>query len=303
MAQPDADTKDAARALADEGLGKYRDGDFVGALELFEQAEALVKTPPITLHRARSLERLGRYVAARRIYESIVALDVPKTAPAVHQRAKADAAKELVLLAEKISHLTIALDRPLPDGARLLVDGDSVAVAGTAATVDVDPGTHRVDVMLRDGQRSGESASVLSGEASTVRLTLPRDPPPPAAPRPPPPPATSSLTTVGFVGLALAGTALGVGVGAAIAAAVQEGDLSDACPTGTCPRALEDDVASLDAARFTSTGGFIAAGVFLGASVVFLIAGNAEADDTSARAPQLRFAAGPGFIGLRGELP
>lgn len=301
-ADPDRDTKDAARTLADEGLGRYKEGDFVGALERFEAAEALVKTPPITLHRARSLERLGRYVAARRIYRSIVALELGPGAPPVHLKAKVDAQAELALLADRISHVTIALDRPLPAGARLFVDGEPTSSDGVVASVDVDPGTHRVDASFVDGRRVGATFDVLSGESTTITLKLPPAiAAPPAPPSPVPVEETSPFTTAGVVGMVVGTPVLGVGIGLAIAAAVKRGDLTDSCPNDTCPVGFADEVDALDTLRFTSTGMLVGGATIVAGSLVLLLAGRADrASDGGAR---VALVVHPAMAGVVGTFP
>ncbi len=128
-AQGSPNTEQAA-ALAiekgQEGIALYERGEWLAAIERFEQADALYHSPALSLYIARSLRSTGQYLAAKTVFERLIAERLPDDAPDVWRDAQSDARAELA-----------ALERALP------------RVVGTAETSpDLDPGAHEVVAVL-----------------------------------------------------------------------------------------------------------------------------------------------------------
>ena len=66
-AQPTPEQREKARAFANEGLALFKKGDYEGAIDSFEKAEALVHAPPHALYIARAHAKTGKLRAAREL--------------------------------------------------------------------------------------------------------------------------------------------------------------------------------------------------------------------------------------------
>jgi hypothetical protein len=189
-----------------------------------------------------------------------------------------------------------------PAGARVTVDNQVVPAApdATAATDDVMPGAHSVDVWSA-GATMHQSVEVKAGDSIDVRAVPEASPPPAAAAVAPPPventPASqddadrlqSGWTTGRFVslGLLVGGAALaGVGTYFALDAssklhqaddlvANQLGGSTSACSSGGAPSACQtaaDLHSTFDRDTGLATGFFVAGGALaVGAAVTFLL--------------------------------
>src|SRR4051794_5027036 len=70
---PAADRQAAARIKAQEGLEFFNAGRFAEAFERFGEADRLYHAPTLTLYLGHCQRELGRLVAARALYEKVVA--------------------------------------------------------------------------------------------------------------------------------------------------------------------------------------------------------------------------------------
>lgn len=274
--------RDRTRALANEGLRAYRKGDFVTALSKFEQAEAIVPAPTIALHRARSLEKLGRVAEALERYQAIVAAPPASDAPYVHHRAFQDAQRELQALEPRVPFVTFIVEGSPGDGAELSIDGRAFPWPGRSDRLErrVDPGSHRFELRRRDGTRAAAGAELAERSRTEVQLSLPPPRPGSAGDEAPQEEESSGSSLLpldrqtqqmaGWIAVAAGGVGLGVGLVTGGAAIAVGGDLSDRCPADVCPPEAYGDVDTHDTFRTTSTIGFIAAGVF-GAAGAFLL--------------------------------
>ncbi|WP_437572485.1 tetratricopeptide repeat protein [Sorangium sp. So ce542] len=140
-AQPTAEAKLAAKALADKGWELFSTGRYEEALTAFRDAEAQVHAPPFLVMAARSCEHLGRLLEARSLYQRVVDEPLAANAPRAFQQAQADAKAELTALAPRIPTLEVALGRTPQGAVELTLDGERIA---PAKAVEVDPGEHTV---------------------------------------------------------------------------------------------------------------------------------------------------------------
>lgn len=301
------------RALANEGLRAYRKGDYVTALAKFEQAEAIVPAPTIALHRARSLEKLGRMAEALERYRAITEAPPAADAPYVHHRAFQDAKLELEALEPRVPVVTFIVDGSPGEGAELSIDGRAVPWPGRSDRLvwRVDPGSRRFELRRRDGTRAAAGAELAERSRTDVQLSLPPPRPGGGAGDEELPEETSgggggllpldrqTQQTAGWIAVAAGGLGLGVALVTGGAAIAVGGDLSDRCPGDVCPPEAHGDVDTHDAFRTTSTIGFIAAGVFGAAGAFLLLTLPEEEVGTSAgRAPAGRASARVGPQGV-----
>lgn len=271
------DARARARNLANEGLKAFKGGDYVTALARFEQAEALVPAPTIALHRARSLEKLGRFAEALDRYQAIVGSPPATDAPYVHHRAHQDAQVELAALEPRVPSVLVVVEGDPGRGAELLVDGRPAPWAGAEdhTVRRLDPGPHRFEVRRRDGSRGAAEADLVERGRAEVRIVLP----PPGTLDPiddgdvadPLAWSGDEQRAAGWIAISAGGLGLGIALVTGAAAIAVGSDLDDRCPGGTCPPEAWDDVDNHDGYRTASTIGFALAGALATTGVVLLL--------------------------------
>ncbi len=305
-----------ARTLANDGLRAFRRGDYVEALANFEKAEAIVPAPTIALHRARSLEKLGRLAEALERFKAIVSAPVVPDAPYVHHRARQDAQLELNALEPRVPTLTIIVEGTPGSKAELTIDGRRVELEGKPSLDKrVDPGQHTVEIRRRDGTRATGTITLTQGSTRELRLALP---PPRAAgagadeaddeESAPVGPGDPRVTwdgadqrAAGWVAISAAGVGLGIALITGAAAIVQGSDLDERCPEGVCPADAAADVADHDAYRAASTVGWIFAGTFGAAGTILLLTAPDDAPSAggAAAGPKATATVSPRGVSLR----
>ncbi|MBK6514845.1 MAG: hypothetical protein IPM79_24605 [Polyangiaceae bacterium] len=267
-ASPQLSTEERARALtlADEGARLFDQGDFNGAREKFEQAEAIVAIPPFSFQRARALERLGRWNEALQLYQKVGASELPKDVPMPHQLAKRDAQKAAEQLAPKVPRLAVTVAKGEP--AEVYIDGRRLGEAGTYAYL-VDPGEHVIEARGLGGLVGRRTITINASDALTVELTLaPAEEPKLKGQKGP-----SVWTILGYVGMGVGGASLVASAATGIPAITMSSELDVACPNGRCPASEFDTVDTYDALRWTAGATLIAGLVIAGAGVTsFLLA-------------------------------
>jgi len=259
-----ATQKQEALRLADEGMRLYDNGDFAGARERFERAEAIIELPTFTLQKGRSLERLGQWNEALKAYRRVAARELPKDAPFQHHGARKDAERSVELLAPKVPRMTIFL--PAGKTAEIFVDGRSAGTASSEPML-VDPGEHVIEARSTNGEIARKSVVARVSESLAVEL----NPQLPGAAAPPDSGATSIFVILGYVGIGLSGVSLAVTLGTGITAINLRSELDDACPERRCAPDRSGDVDTYDALRW-SAGTFLFAGAaFAGAGIISLL--------------------------------
>lgn len=281
--QPDAagDPRAQARALGEEGLIRFREGDFKGALARFDDAEALVRMPTLSVRAARCLERLGRWVEAADRFQATTLLPVDDSLPEEFREAqrvaKQEAEAERRLLLVRIPTVLIRSAGLRPDLVSL--DGTTLPAADWDKALPVDPGEH--EIVARYGERSERRIVTARPREQTVvelRLDAPR--PGPVATRSPvtPSPAPQTrgndeLVIAGATLLSAAGVATAIGIGAWVVVMNAQSDLDPLCgsgrectaselgPTGRRTLATHEDATTATVASFVTAGVFLTAGV------------------------------------------
>lgn len=290
LAQPASDTQTAV-ALARDAKEKYDQGDWQGALELFEAAEAKAHSPVLLLYAARCNRNLGRLLRARELLTQVTSEALGPTPPSPFVTAQKDAAADLQALEARIPKLVI--DRSAaPASWVVALDGDTVETN----EVEVDPGEH---VVTAAGGAFEKKVTALEGATVTVIVTPPSSPRP--APPPPPPapvvPAPSDDALLLAPGLSLLGLGvigLAVGVGLRVTALEKVSDVKDRCIGGSCLAADEAEIDDAVTLETVSTVLFAVGGAAAATGVVLLIVLPGGGDDVSL---DVR----PGYLGLRGS--
>lgn len=277
-----------ANELAREAKAKYDQGDWAGALALFESAEALAHSPVLLLYAARCQRNLGKLARARELLERVVAEKLASDAPAPFVNAQKDAAGDLQALEARIPKIIINRGEA---PASWVVEIDGVRVE---RELEVEPGNHRVVAKEGGEMRFEREVAVAEGASVTVAVRAAgRAPGAMAPPDPHPDEASSAVLLVpGLVALGV-GT-VGVGIGVALRAMALEtvSDVKDRCIEGRCLESDEAEIEDAETLQTASTILFVAGGALAATGVVLLIV--LPGDDNGV-------AVGPGYLGLRGR--
>lgn len=305
-AEPDAATKEKARALGNKGLSFYDNGEFKPAMEHLEQAFRLYPAPTLGLYSARALAKMGRLTSASARYLAVIKMPLAADASEPFKQAVADATAERAALVERIPRLRVEIVAASGEVV-VRIDGAPVAVKDLGEGVWLNPGAHEIhgqhpgkevkmQVALQEGETKTVTLDLASASAPAPAAPQPTAPPaqasppaaaPPRAGSPPGPPVGSSqgdrgseadggrgsgARTAAWVLIAVGGVGLGVGTGAAIFASIKKGDLDKNCKPDLdhCPEASRGVVDEYNTARTASTVGFIAGGVGVAAGAVLL---------------------------------
>lgn len=237
-APTEEERREQARLSFEEGQRAFEAQDYARAYEQFEAAHDRVPSPHAEYWMAASLDlQGGREAEAARAYKTFLS---HPGASHVGDDKVTEARQRLDELKGKLpARVTFVTE---PSGAQIAVD--SVLQKGTTPlTVDLTPGTHRIEATLPGRQRAETELQVQGGDELQQRLLLPEEAPaaPPAAPAPetPPPPAAepaerSMLPAYITLGLAGAGLATGAVFGAM--ALSDRGDFNDNPTTAAADR-------------------------------------------------------------------
>lgn len=288
-----ADPRSKARALGEEGLILFREGDFAAALARFDEASALVAMPTLGVRAARCLQRLGRWKEALERYRAtseLVVDDGLPTAFAEAQRAaKEEAAAELAALAPRLPKLIVRVVGDAPDAIE--IDGAPLAATSLGAPIPSDPGAHVL--VAHWGDRVVRRTFDAQPEASvSVELAAPDAgaavPKPTARVEPTPAPIAPApvrdegpgrgLTVAGASLLGASGLAAVVGFAAWGVAVEPQAELDRLCASRACSaRALGADgqeaLSRHDAAVTTMIASFSIAGALAAGGVSLLVPG------------------------------
>ncbi len=265
-----------ARQWFADGRALEDKADWAGALEQFKRAAQVKRTPQILYHLGLCASRSGKLVQA------MVDLDAAAT---LARSSKIDdvlaaASTELAEVKKRVASLEIQVEGK--DPSRLVIDGQSVALATIGSAMPLDPGAHTIAVELASGATATKTVTlaekdaqkiVLTPDASSAPAAIVTPPSPVLTPRAPQPveaakeaPTSGGSSGLGW-GLVIGGVA--VFAGGATMFTVARGKASDLeaqCPDHKdCNPALESDY---DSAKTLNTlgvvlgaAGIVAAGV------------------------------------------
>lgn len=197
---PEAEAKDRARILFQQGVAAYRAGKFYEAVESFLETQRTYPDTQLCFNIARAYENLGNGAAALRYYRDYLRqADRPSDGDEVKSRVRS---LEQQLAQRGLQQLTVLSQ---PETATVVLDGKPVGV--TPWTGETYPGKHRLALLLEGyaGQeRIADVEAYAAHDISFVLLPLPA--PKPAAPPPPPPTKKSphvALNTIVALGAGL----------------------------------------------------------------------------------------------------
>ena len=205
---PEAEAKDRARGLFQQGVAAYRAGRFYEAVQIFLQTQRIYPDTQLLFNVARAYENLGNGSAALRYYRDYLRqADRPSDGDEVRERVRG---LEQQLAQRGVQQLTVLSQ---PESATVVLDGKPVGI--TPWTGETYPGKHRLGLSLERYVGQEQVIEVDAYAAHDVSLLLLPEPPAPAAA--PPPPAVlkprqpgvsvASLVTLG-TGVLLLGSAL-----------------------------------------------------------------------------------------------
>lgn len=301
---------DSARTHAEAGDVHFRAGRFDEACVEFTAAFALLKWPTIGLDAARSHVQSHRLVEAANLYRQTVGLQPDDTWPKkpenrrLLEAAKLSAQAELTGLLARIPTVQLQVTGAAPGEFELSVDAVRLTDDVVKAPLALNPGQHTILATAKDGRHLEQVLTLAEGEQKT--LTLDGSSPSSGANGPPPrlqneaprrpvgaqpavgvPPAVgsaaptlerntgSSLTTLGWVAVAIGAGGIGLGTTAGIVSIKKKSELEDnGCNDHyQCNDAVltSSRMKSYDSWRTVSTVGFVAGGVLAAAGITLLI--------------------------------
>lgn len=249
------DARADATAAYNAGMDLRAAGKASLALAELQRAHALYPTAITGLELGRTLMLLGRLREAREALASVARIGPRANESARANNARAEAAALAVEMNTRIPKL-----RFRHEGAPPAVSVDGVVVTDVDSLLELDPGTHDVDIArgpTHERQRvvleEGKSAVVELGGAREAALS----PGPVAAPT-----ATSPSRTWFWIGVAATGASLALGGVSGTVALVNANDAAPGCVQDHCSPAVASQVDAAQTWSTVSTVSFVAAGAF-----------------------------------------
>jgi hypothetical protein len=171
-------TRASARQLGDEAKELFDKGDYAGALDKYNRADALVHVPTIGVRAARCLERMGKLIESAERYLEVTRMELPADALPVHREALVQAENERNAVLPRIPSVVVELAGDAR-GVTVTIDGTELPAALLGARRAVNPGHHEITATLAGAVLATGSADVKEGETRAVRLILKERPPEP----------------------------------------------------------------------------------------------------------------------------
>lgn len=275
--------RDEARELAKQGLAKLDAGDAKGAIALFEQAEAKFHAPTHLLYLAQANASLGDAVKAARLYQKLLAEDLPNYAPDAFREAQKIGRAELEALGSSVGRVRVR------GAARnLAVDGEPV----TTDVWYVAPGSHQVTF-----EGGSKGVTVAAGAEAVVEVAAepPKLPPPPGEPDAG---GLGALKIGGIVAMSIGGAATIAGAATGALSLSKVDQLDDRCPSkrncAAADQPLADDARALGNA---STALLVIGGAAFVTGLILVLVPEDE-PAASAQSGRIEPLVGPGFAGL-----
>lgn len=261
-AGPDnAETRSAARDLAQQGGRLYDQGRCKEAIGLFDRAYQLVRAPTIELLKARCLVKLGRFVDAVDAYERVRHTRLRPTDSEQYVQAVRAATTEVEALRPRVPRLTITVQGPGSRGAHVTMDGRALPDALIGVSHPVDPGTHRLAASAPGVGTAAQTVSVTEGRSYVVALHLQR-----AAPS-----GGQTVRALGWAGVGIGVAGLATGVATALMAGQRKAALDNECNRNACPPSAQHDLDQYRLLRTTSIAGYSVGVVGISVSAVLVL--------------------------------
>jgi hypothetical protein len=289
------DPKTAARAQADRGYELFEAGDYVEAAQAFRLAEVIFHAPTLVFAIARCESKGGHLLEARELFKRVIAEKIAASAPPEYLGAQESAQGELAAVEARIARVVITVDGAA--GRNFVVNLDEIAVAPSALSqpIEVDPGAHRVAVLLDGRPAETRAVTVADGARETVAIALA----PPAvvakAVAPPvAPPKPRDLLAPALISLGVGVAGLGVGAALGGVTLAKTSAIRAHCVGDVCPRDQRDAAAGARTTATISTVAFVVGGAFAATGVTLLVL------RSRAQKPSLGLAIGPGSVLAQG---
>jgi len=173
---PEAEAKDRARVLFQQGVSAYRAGRYYEAVDVFLETQRIYPDTQLCFNVARAYENLGNGSAALRYYRDYLRqADRPSDGEEVRERVRK---LEQQLALRGVQQLTVLSQ---PEGATVSLDGRPVGI--TPWTGDIYAGKHRLALTL-DKHVAQEQIIELDAHAArdVSALLVPAPAPKPALP-------------------------------------------------------------------------------------------------------------------------
>lgn len=297
----DDGTRNAARALAEQGKEQFDAGSYERARDLFQRAYTLVPAPTIALFEGRCLVRLGRLVEAEEAFMRSARATLAADSSEQFRSAVRDAESEMQALHPKIPQVTLIVNGPAAHAADLSVklDGKSVNSALIGVEGPINPGTHVLAAAVPGGEETQVTFSIGEAEHKRVEIQVNAARPaltevkPPATAKPEPPASSAAAANehesswqmtaaLAAGGVGVAGIATGAIVG--VLAGAQYSKAEQGCTQHVCTEgsAGADALASFRSLRTVSTIGYAVGGIGLAAGVTLFIAAPRRRSTSSA---------------------
>ena len=168
---PEAEAKDRARVLFQQGVTAYRAGKFYEAVEIFLETQRIYPDTQLCFNVARAYENLGNAAAALRYYRDYLRqADRPSDGEEVRARVRK---LEQQLAQRGVQQVTVLSQ---PESATVLLDGKPVGI--TPWTGETYPGKHRLALTLAGHAAQEQVIDVDAYAAHDVALVLMPQPQP-----------------------------------------------------------------------------------------------------------------------------
>ena len=162
---PEAEAKDRARVLFQQGVGAYRAGKYYEAVEIFLDTQRIYPDTQLCFNVARAYENLGNGAAALRFYRDYLRqADRPSDGDDVRDRVRR---LEQQLAQRGVQQVTVLSQ---PESATVLLDGKPVGI--TPWTGETYPGKHRLALTLVGHTAQEQVIEVAAYAAHDVSLVL-----------------------------------------------------------------------------------------------------------------------------------
>lgn len=291
--------------MADSAFDLLQKERYSAAAELFDKADETFHSPVFVVYQAEALEKLEKYLAARRLLQSVVDEKLADYAPDAFREAQDEAKDRIAALDERIPTITVEV-AGADAGTQVALDGSPFA-GRLGEPLQVDPGEYEIEVTGPAGRTDRATLEVAEGDREVVALdvsapgdaidSVPTEPPSEGDGEGGLPPwiLPTIAYGIGGVGLIMGAAAGGVFLG-------KQSELEEACENDgdgdpkTCPSEQQSEGDSVKTLGNLSTAGWVIAGIGAVAGTVLLFVPIGE--QGSVVSVELHL--GPGWAGVGG---
>lgn len=216
---PGADVAEApARDEFERGKIALDEGRWAEACALFESSVRRFPSSSAELKIASCREHDGRLVEAVRAYEAVLGRNDAAAPSERREKIRAWCEARLAELRPRLAWLRVAFATPAAQG-EVRCDGEALARTRGDARRALDPGSHRLEILVPGRAPRSAALSLREGETHEVVVRVEPDDASSAAPAPPHPAPPRAMTAAGVVvggsGVVLVGVATALALHAA----------------------------------------------------------------------------------------